>query len=66
VVTIGRQLGYTGNINCAAYTASKAGVAGLTRAPGPEVRVNRVAPGPTETPLTAVHATAEWVEQKTC
>ena len=55
-MTIGRQLGYTGSINCAAYTASKAGVAGLTRALGPEVRVNCVAPGPIETPLTAVHA----------
>jgi 3-oxoacyl-[acyl-carrier protein] reductase len=28
IVTIGSQLGYTGGINCAAYTASKAGRAG--------------------------------------
>ena len=69
VVTIGSQIGYTGGINCAAYTASKAGVGGLTRALarelGPAVRVNCVAPGPIETPMTAVHATAQWVEQKT-
>ena len=69
VVTIGSQIGYVGGINCAAYTASKAGVGGLTRALarelGPTVRVNCVAPGPIETPMTAVHATPEWVEQKT-
>ena len=69
VVTIGSQLGYTGGINCAAYTASKAGVSGLTRALarelGPEVRVNCVAPGPITTPMTAEHATPEWVAQKT-
>ncbi|WP_396912183.1 SDR family NAD(P)-dependent oxidoreductase [Mycolicibacterium sp.] len=69
VVTIGSQLGYTGGINCAAYTASKAGVSGLTRALarelGPQVRVNCVAPGPITTPMTAEHATPEWVAQKT-
>ncbi|GAF43187.1 SDR family NAD(P)-dependent oxidoreductase [Rhodococcus wratislaviensis] len=69
IVTIGSQLGYTGGINCAAYAASKAGVSGLTRALarqlGPDVRVNCVAPGPIETPMTAAHATPEWVEQKT-
>ncbi len=69
IVTIGSQIGYTGGINCAAYTASKAGVAGLTRALarelGPTVRVNSVAPGPIETPMTAPHATPEWVAQKT-
>jgi 3-oxoacyl-[acyl-carrier protein] reductase len=69
VVTIGSQIGYTGGINCAAYTASKAGVSGLTRALarelGPGVRVNCVAPGPITTPMTDAHATPEWVEQKT-
>ncbi|MBI5337239.1 MAG: SDR family oxidoreductase [Mycolicibacterium rufum] len=69
IVTIGSQLGHTGGVNCAAYTASKAGVAGLTRALarelGPDVRVNCVAPGPIETPMTAEHATPEWVAQKT-
>jgi 3-oxoacyl-[acyl-carrier protein] reductase len=69
VVTIGSQLGYTGGLNCAAYSASKAGIGGLTRALarelGPHVRVNCVAPGPIETPMTAAHATPEWIETKT-
>ncbi|KAA0080145.1 SDR family oxidoreductase [Mycolicibacterium sp. P9-64] len=69
VVTIGSQLGYTGGLNCAAYSASKAGIGGLTRALarelGPDVRVNCVAPGPIETPMTAEHATPEWIETKT-
>jgi len=69
IVTIASQIAYTGGTNCAAYTASKAGVLGLTRALarelGPEVRVNCVAPGPIETPMTMPHATTEWVEQKT-
>jgi 3-oxoacyl-[acyl-carrier protein] reductase len=69
VVTIGSQLGYTGGLNCAAYSASKAGIGGLTRALarelGPDVRVNCVAPGPIETPMTAAHATPEWIETKT-
>lgn len=69
IVTIASQIAFTGGLNCAAYTASKAGVLGLTRALarelGPAVRVNCVAPGPIETPMTAPHATTEWVEQKT-
>lgn len=69
IVTIGSQLGATGGVDCAAYAASKAGVAGLTRALarqlGPTIRVNCVAPGPIETPMTSVHATPEWIEQKT-
>lgn len=69
IVTVASQLAYTGGPNCAAYTASKAGVLGLTRALarelGPGVRVNCVAPGPIETPMTTPHATPEWVERKT-
>jgi 3-oxoacyl-[acyl-carrier protein] reductase len=70
VVTMSSQLAYTGAPNTIAYSASKAGVLGLTRALarelGPRIRVNSVAPGPVATAMTAVHAeTPGWVEAKT-
>lgn len=69
VVNVSSQLAYTGAALAVAYCASKAGLLGLTRALahdlGPDIRVNAVAPGPIETPMTAPHATAAWVEAKT-
>ncbi|WP_143172195.1 SDR family NAD(P)-dependent oxidoreductase [Pseudonocardia thermophila] len=69
IVTVASQLAYTGARDVAAYTASKAGTLGLTRALahelGPRIRVNSVAPGPVDTPMTRPHATPEWVERKT-
>jgi len=59
VVLVSSQIGLIGHPRAAAYAASKAGVNGLVRALALElaasgVRVNAVAPGPIETPMTAV------------
>lgn len=69
IVNISSQGAYSGLPNAVAYSASKAGLLGLTRALsrdlGPHIRVNAVAPGPVETPMTSAHATPEWVREKT-
>lgn len=69
VVNVSSQLAYSGAAGAVAYTASKAGLLGFTRALarelGPRIRVNAIAPGPVETPMTAAHATPEWVAEKT-
>lgn len=56
IVNIASQLAYIGGVSASHYTASKAGVIGLTKALAREVshrgvRVNAIAPGPIETPL---------------
>jgi NAD(P)-dependent dehydrogenase (short-subunit alcohol dehydrogenase family) len=57
IVNIGSELSITGQAKMIAYCASKAGVLGLTRALAaelaPNVRVNAVCPGATETPMLA-------------
>lgn len=58
IVLVSSQIGLVGHPRAAAYAASKAGLNGLTRALALElaasVRVNAVAPGPIQTPMTAV------------
>ncbi len=55
IILIASELAHLGRANFAAYCASKAGVIGLTRALAhefaPGVRINAVAPGPTDTPM---------------
>jgi 3-oxoacyl-[acyl-carrier protein] reductase len=68
VVNVASQLAYSGAQGVAAYCASKAGLLGLTRALAhdlPLIRVNAVAPGPIDSPMTRPHATPGWVEAKT-
>lgn len=57
LILIASELGYLGRAGFAAYCASKAGVIALTRSFArefaPDVLVNAVAPGPTDTPMLA-------------
>lgn len=67
MVFVSSQIGIVGHPHAAAYAASKAGLNGLVKALAQElaphrIRVNAVAPGPIETPMTAA---ARADEQRT-
>ncbi|MDQ6878804.1 MAG: SDR family oxidoreductase [Candidatus Dormibacteraeota bacterium] len=60
IVNIASRMGMAGDPDGTAYSASKAGLIGLTKALAhelaPEVRVNALAPGPIDTPQLLVDA----------
>jgi 3-oxoacyl-[acyl-carrier protein] reductase len=68
IINVASQLGQIGGAEMVHYSASKAGVIGLTKALAREVstrgvRVNAIAPGPIETDMLASE-TREWIERK--
>jgi 3-oxoacyl-[acyl-carrier protein] reductase len=68
IINVASQLGQIGGVEAAHYSASKAGVIGLTKALAREVAargvlVNAIAPGPIQTPLLDGE-TEEWRRAK--
>jgi NAD(P)-dependent dehydrogenase (short-subunit alcohol dehydrogenase family) len=68
IINIASQLGQIGGVSAVHYSASKAGVIGLTKALAREVSsrgvlVNAIAPGPIETPLLT-NETEAWRSAK--
>lgn len=70
IVNLASIAGKEGNRNQAAYSASKAGVIGLTKSLAREfapqhIRVNAIAPGPVATAMVSLeHMSAEWVQKE--
>ncbi len=70
VINIASELAYLGREDFSLYCASKAGILGLTRSWArefaPDILVNAVAPGPTDTAmLDLVSMSPEWREKET-
>ncbi len=70
VINIASELAYLGREDFSLYCASKAGILGLTRSWArefaPEILVNAVAPGPTDTAmLDLASMSPEWREKET-
>jgi 3-oxoacyl-[acyl-carrier protein] reductase len=69
IVNISSQISFRGGARLTAYSASKAGLLGLTKSLahefGTDVRVNAIAPGPVLSAMTEEFVTDEWLEAKT-
>jgi 3-oxoacyl-[acyl-carrier protein] reductase len=65
VINVASELAYLGRAEFTAYCAAKAGVVGLTRSLArefaPHIRINGIAPGPTETAMLSLdQISPEW------
>jgi 3-oxoacyl-[acyl-carrier protein] reductase len=62
VINLASELAYLGRENCSIYCASKGGVLSMTRSWArefaPEILVNALAPGPTDTPMLGAEFTS--------
>ena len=60
IINLASELAYVGRANASLYVATKAAMLGLTRSwareLAPDILVNAVAPGPTDTPLLGFEA----------
>ena len=62
VINVASELAYLGRENCSIYCASKGGVLAMTRSWArdfaPDIVVNALAPGPTDTPMLGAEFTS--------
>jgi 3-oxoacyl-[acyl-carrier protein] reductase len=62
VINVASELAYLGRENCSIYCASKGGVLSMTRSWArefaPDILVNALAPGPTDTPMLGAESTS--------
>ena len=70
IINVASELAYLGRANTSVYCASKGGIISMTRSWArefaPDILVNAIAPGPTDTAMLEAHSTApETLERET-